>query len=168
MRAASPLGTAIVLGFGLGAFVDGIVFHQLLQWHAMLSARIPPETLSAKSLNMFWDGLFHAVAWVVTLAGVVRLWSLRARRPEPLPRAVLAGGLLAGWGIFNVAEGVLDHLVLGLHNVKENSDVALAWNLGFLAFSALLVAAGLALARRARPVPTRPVPVRDIVQQPVH
>ena len=28
----------IILGVGLGGFVDGIVLHQVLQWHHMLSS----------------------------------------------------------------------------------------------------------------------------------
>lgn len=27
----------LLLGLGLGGFVDGIAFHQILQWHHMLS-----------------------------------------------------------------------------------------------------------------------------------
>lgn len=40
---------AIVLGIGLGGFVDGIVLHQILQWHEMLSNKIPPDTLVNKA-----------------------------------------------------------------------------------------------------------------------
>src|SRR3712207_5211513 len=50
------LSSALVLGIGLGGFVDGIVLHQLLQWHEMISAKLPPTTYVAKSVNMFWDG----------------------------------------------------------------------------------------------------------------
>ncbi|HEU5099504.1 MAG TPA: DUF2243 domain-containing protein [Roseiflexaceae bacterium] len=39
-----PLSVAgIWLGLGLGGFFDGIVFHQILRWHHMLtSAGYPP------------------------------------------------------------------------------------------------------------------------------
>jgi hypothetical protein len=43
-----------------GGFVDGIVFHQVLQWHNMRSARLPPDNLLDTKIKMFWDGLFHA------------------------------------------------------------------------------------------------------------
>ena len=65
----------IVLGIGLGGFVDGIVLHQILQWHNMLSNWMPPTTLEAMHVNMVWDGLFHAVVWLVTLVGVLLLWN---------------------------------------------------------------------------------------------
>jgi predicted membrane protein DUF2243 len=58
---------AVLLGIGLGGFVDGIVLHQIFQWHHMLSNWIPPITMEAMHINMVWDGLFHAVVWLVTL-----------------------------------------------------------------------------------------------------
>jgi uncharacterized membrane protein len=55
--------------------------------------------------------------------------------------------LLAGWGVFNVVEGVIDHQLLGLHHVRDDLGAPIGWDLGFLAFGVLLVLAGLALAR---------------------
>lgn len=38
----TPLALAgTVLGIGLGGFVDGIAFHQIFQFHSMLSAELP-------------------------------------------------------------------------------------------------------------------------------
>ncbi len=38
----SPLIAAgLFLGLGLGGFVDGIALHQIVQWHHMLSSRVP-------------------------------------------------------------------------------------------------------------------------------
>jgi Predicted membrane protein (DUF2243) len=48
----------IVLGVGLGGFVDGITLHQIMQWHNMGSAVLPPTTMDAMAQNMVWDGLF--------------------------------------------------------------------------------------------------------------
>jgi len=56
------LGRAgLLLGIGMGGFLDGILFHQLLQVHNMLSNLYPPDTLVHLEINMFWDGLFHAL-----------------------------------------------------------------------------------------------------------
>lgn len=46
----------ILLGVGMGGFVDGIVLHQILQRHNMLSSVLPPSTLEAMHTNMLWDG----------------------------------------------------------------------------------------------------------------
>ena len=58
-----------------------------------------------------------------------------------------AGLLLAGWGAFNLVEGVIDHQILGIHHVRDDLGAPLGWDLAFLASGALLVAVGAALAR---------------------
>src|SRR3712207_4869647 len=81
----------ILLGVGLGGFVDGIVLHQVLQWHHMLTStdsdRIglpfyPADTVAGLRVNTFWDGLFHAVTWVAVVVGLGVLYS-RVRRTQP-------------------------------------------------------------------------------------
>jgi uncharacterized membrane protein len=145
-----PTMAAIILGIGIGGFIDGIVLHQILQWHEMLSNRLPPTTLVAKSVNMFWDGVFHAFTLLVVVTGIVLLWRL-GRRPN-LNRSgyLLAGGGLIGWGLFNLVEGIIDHQLLKLHNVREITDSPEAWNIGFLLFSLLLLAGGWGLVRRGQ------------------
>ena len=138
-----PLATcAMVLGIGAGGFVDGIVLHQVLQWHEMLSAKIPPVTLVAKSVNMFWDGIFHAFTLIVTVVGIILLWKLLHRKDIDTSGRVLAGGMLAGWAAFNIIEGIMDHHILKLHNVREITPNIEAWNYGFLGFSVLLLGIG--------------------------
>jgi hypothetical protein len=67
---ARGLRSGIVLGVGLGEFVDGILLYQLLQWHHMLSGTnhdrvglkyYNPDTVSGLEMNTLWDGVFHAV-----------------------------------------------------------------------------------------------------------
>lgn len=52
---------SVLLGLGLSGFFDGIVIHQLLQWHHMVSTVYPPDTLENLRLNTLADGFFHAV-----------------------------------------------------------------------------------------------------------
>jgi uncharacterized membrane protein len=104
----------VVSRIGVGGFIDGIVFHQLLQWHQMISAKFPPTTLNAKGVNMFWDGVFHLLMLATISAGIVLLWRLGQRRDVDKSGRLLAGGMLAGWGIFNIIEGVVDHQLLGM------------------------------------------------------
>jgi uncharacterized membrane protein len=145
---AFPLAPGVVLGIGLGGFVDGIVLHQILQWHHMLtSAGYPPTSVSNLTLNTLFDGLFHAATWIATAVGLVLLHQA-VRRHHTWSGSRLLGGMLIGWGAFNLVEGVIDHHVLGLHHVKENAANPLLWDLGFLVFGAALVAAGLSIARR--------------------
>jgi uncharacterized membrane protein len=126
--------------------VDGIVLHQLLQVHSMLSARLPRDTVANLEINMFWDGLFHAMTWAMTAAG---LWLLfrAGRRPDvPWSGRTLLGSMLAGWGLFNAVEGLIDHHVLHVHHVIERLGVS-AWDWAFVGSGILMIAAGWAIVR---------------------
>jgi uncharacterized membrane protein len=141
-----PLASAaIVLGLGLGGFVDGIVFHQVLQWHHMATSHADPTVAGDLGLNMRLDGLFHAATWLLVALGLALLHRAWRRADGPPDGRVLLGGLLAGWGIFNLVEGVVDHHLLGIHHVHPSG--ALAWDLAFLAFGAALVLGGWSVAR---------------------
>ena len=102
----------VLLGLGLGGFADGIVLHQLLQWHHMLtSAGYPPDSVENLKVNTTWDGLFHATTYIFVAAGLVVLW--RAGRIEH-PRwswRLLPATLLIGFGIFNLIEGLVNHQI---------------------------------------------------------
>ena len=148
---APLIAAALLLGAGLGGFVDGIVLHQILQWHNMLSAQLPPDTLVRAKVNMYWDGLFHAAVWVLTAIGLALLWQATGRPDVPRSSRTLWGGLLLGWGLFNVIEGIIDHEILNLHHVYEYTPHHLPADLAFLGFGAALLLAGAALLRAGRP-----------------
>jgi len=127
----------ILIGIGMGGFVDGIVLHQILQWHNMLSNWIPRTSMDAMRINMRWDGIFHAFVWLVTLAGILRLWKA-ARQGEPIPSGrAFAGQFLLGWGLFNLIEGMIDHQILQIHHVREVPGYTV-YNLTFLAIGGVL------------------------------
>jgi len=144
----TPLGPGIVLGIGLGGFFDGIVFHQLLQWHHMLSTtrRWPVTTMHGLKVNTLADGLFHTVTLVITLSGILWLWRAGRRPHDPWSPQLFYGALLAGWGAFNIVEGLVDHEVLGIHHVRSGPHHQL-WDILFLIWGALLIAAGMWLIR---------------------
>lgn len=146
MRMMTP---GAVLGFGLGGFVDGIVLHQILQWHNMGSAVLPPVTMHAMSRNMVWDGLFHAATWLVTVAGVWMLWADRGRSA---PRArLLLGQMIFGWGAFNLIEGIVNHHALQLHHVRDMPVHVPHYDWAFLLVAGVaLVVIGWVLAKPRR------------------
>jgi uncharacterized membrane protein len=150
-KVAPPRAPAFILGLGLGGFIDGIVFHQILQWHHMLTdtGDHPSNTVAGLEDNTLADGFFHLATWlcvsVATLL-IVRAWQRGELAP---PWRMHVGMLLAGWGAFNLVEGLVDHQLLGIHHVRDDLGAPLGWDLAFLAFGALLLAAGLALARQA-------------------
>ena len=140
------IAAGILLGTGLGGFVDGIVLHQILQWHNMLSSLRPPDDLVSMKVNMVWDGLFHAMTWIATAAGLTKLWRAGQRPDVPWSTPTFVGSLLLGWGLFNTIEGLLDHQLLGVHHVHPGAG-QLAWDLGFLAWGLLMIAGGWAAIR---------------------
>ncbi len=138
---------AIVLGLGIGGFFDGIVLHQILQWHHMVSTRNPPDTLADLRLNTVADGLFHAAAWIVTVVGIVLLARANGEARSRGGGRRLLGGILIGWGLFNLLDGVVDHHLLNLHHVRPGPN-ELLYDVGFLAWGAVMLVVGSALIRR--------------------
>jgi uncharacterized membrane protein len=126
------IAAGLLIGAGLGAFVDGIVFHELLQWHHLLSGRRDASDLVGLQVNMIWDGVFHACAWAMTAWGVGRLWvAARDHGAAPGAGGTVLGACLLGAGLFDVLEGVIDHHLLQIHHVHPGKG-ELAWDLGYL------------------------------------
>jgi uncharacterized membrane protein len=148
-RPRPPRAAAFLLGVGLGGFVDGIVLHQLLQWHHMLSdtPEAPLTTLEGLRTNTTADGLFHVATWVFVVLGTLLLVVAWRRHGAAPTWGDHTGGMLVGWGVFDVVEGLVDHQVLGIHHVRDDLGAPLAWDIGFLLFGVALVVGGLALQR---------------------
>jgi uncharacterized membrane protein len=141
----------VLLGIGLGGFLDGIVLHQILQWHHLLSSQgsYPVTTVAGLQVNTLWDGLFHAGTYIATIAGLFLLWSAARQTHAPWSSKRLIGMLLTGWGAFNLVEGIVNHQLLGIHHVNETAprEQWLWWDLAFLAWGAVMLLVGSALAR---------------------
>ena len=145
-----PVAAGILFGLGLGGFFDGIVLHQVLQWHHMLtSAGYPPDSVENLEVNTFFDGLFHLATYVFVVLGLAVLWRSAHRAHLWWSWKLLLGTLLIGFGLFNLVEGVVDHHLLGIHHVNETvpREQWIFWDLGFLAWGAVMVLGGRALYR---------------------
>lgn len=151
----SLLIAGILLGLGFAGFFDGIVLHQILQWHHMLSNVHPMHSLEDVKVNTLADGLFHLFSYGLTIAGVVMLWqSFSASRSElhqqsefPKSSQPLIGAILVGAGFFNFVEGLIDHQILGIHHVRSGSHY-IVWDMGFLILGASLIGLGILLIQR--------------------
>jgi uncharacterized membrane protein len=137
----------MLLGLGFGGFVDGILLHQILQWHHMLTSTgdHPATTIAGLETNTLWDGLFHLGTWIAAFVGLVMI-TTAIRNGFPGSSTYLFGLLLVGWGTFNVVEGLIDHHVLGIHHVRAGANQAL-YDVAFLAFGAALLVGGLMMSR---------------------
>lgn len=157
-RRSFPTAAGIFLGLGLGGFFDGIVLHQILQWHHLVSQPHPPTDLDALKLNTLWDGLFHAATYVFVAIGLLLLWRSAHRTHVRWSGRFLAGTLLIGFGLFNTVEGLVNHQILGIHHVNETvpREQWLAWDLGFIAWGLAMLYAGWRLHRGGRGPDTPP------------
>ena len=144
---------AVLLGLGLGGFVDGIILHQVLQWHHMLTATgdHPADTVAGLETNTLADGMFHVATWVLVVGGAVialRQWRRGTRAPH---WSASLGLVLIGWGLFNLIEGVINHHLLTIHHVRDDVVDPGWWDRGFLLSGVMLFGVGLLIYRR-RPV----------------
>src|SRR3954453_8415147 len=147
----NPRLPGFLLGIGLGGFVDGVLLHQVLQWHHMLTSTAghPATTVAGLKANTLADGLFHVLAWLFVATGsAMTIADWRSGRAAPGWRPWV-GMALAGWGALNPVEGLVDHQLLGIHHVRDDLGGPIGWDLGFLALGALLVGGGLLLSRWA-------------------
>lgn len=134
------IGSGLLFGVGLAAFVDEAVFHQLLHWHHFYDK-------ATTSVGLVSDGLFHAFGWFATVGSLFWLADLRRRaalRPVPW-----AAGVLLGAGAFQLYDGTIQHKLLRLHQIRYVEEVAVydwVWN----AIAVAMIAAGWALAARSR------------------
>ncbi|WP_369062371.1 DUF2243 domain-containing protein [Caulobacter sp. 73W] len=120
-------GPAIVIGVALSGFFDGILLHQILQWHHLLSlAEGAPKDIGFQVLA---DGLFHALMYAVAIAGLAWLWSARRHVSAPGAARWLFAGALIGFGGWNLADVGLFHWILNLHHVRLDTPDWLAWDL---------------------------------------
>jgi uncharacterized membrane protein len=145
-----PKVPAFLMGLGLGGFIDGIVLHQILQWHHVLTGDNggePMSTVAGLEANTLADGLFHVASWVLVATAMlltVRAWQRRELAP---PWRGHFGMLLASWGVFNLVEGLVNHQILGIHHLRDDLGAPLGWDLAFLGSGVVLIAIGFALAR---------------------
>lgn len=133
--------TGVLFGFGIIAFVDEAVFHQILHWHHFYDA-------STSAAGLVSDGLFHAFSWFATVASLFLFADLRRR--GTLDVRLWLGGILLGTGGFQLYDGLVQHKVLGLHQIRYGVDLLpydLLWN---GAAVVLLVAGALVVLARRR------------------
>ena len=147
-----PIAAGILFGLGLGGFFDGIVLHQVLQWHHMLSSWFPVNSIENLELNTRWDGIFHSTTYLFVIAGLFVLWRTAHRRHLYWSTKLLAGTMLIGFGAFNVVEGIIDHQLLGIHHVNERVDerYRIYWDIGFLVWGASMLVAGWYLMKQGQ------------------
>lgn len=146
---ASPrwfVGGSFLLGFGLGGLADGILLHQVLQWHNLVSDQVTNETLTGLRTNLFWDGVFHLSATALLVIGLLLLWRAWESRDHATGNlSAFVGLTLVGWGMFHVVDQLVFHELLNLHNIRQDAVNVGLYNWGFFAMGLVIAALGWAL-----------------------
>jgi uncharacterized membrane protein len=137
-----------VLGFALGGFFDGILLHQVLQWHHFLSL-VEGRPYQDLQVQILADGLFHIAVYVVAVLGLVLLW--RRGQERPADRVLLAWAVL-GFSVWQFVDVVVVHWVIGIHRVRVGVPSPLLWDIGWLAaFGLTTLLLGLWILRTVGP-----------------
>jgi len=137
---ARNLWSGILFGIGAIAFIDEAVFHQLLHWHHFYDR-------STTEVGLVSDGVFHAVSWFATIAGLFLLADLRRRHALHWGR--WTGGVLIGAGSFQLYDGTIQHKVLGLHQIRYVDDL-IVYDIVWHAVAIAMLVAGIVTVVRTR------------------
>lgn len=138
-----------LIGFALGGFADGILLHQVLQWHHLLSL-VPGAALRDIRVQILADGLFHVLMYGLAVLGLALLWRARRTFRGGATDLRLLGDAALGFCLWQVVDAVLFHWVLVIHRIRVDVADPLPWDLGWLAvFGLPSLLVGLWLRRSA-------------------
>jgi len=136
----TALRIGVILGGGVMGSIDEIIFHQLLRWHHFYDHR-------SQAWRIASDGLLHAVTLTLLAAGVMLLWAERGRLVRLGGAQPIWSGVLLGMGGFQLFDGIVDHKVLRLHQIRDDTDNLLAYDLVWNGVALGLLAGGWLLWR---------------------
>ncbi|GAK09836.1 OrfL2 protein [Geomicrobium sp. JCM 19038] len=134
------LWSGLLFGLGMVAFIDEVLFHQLLHWHHFYDK-------STTDVGLVSDGLFHAFSWFSTIASLFMLAGLRKNHNFWLKRWL--GGVFLGAGVFQLYDGVVQHKLMKIHQIRYVENVAVYdWIWGVVAVSMIILGSFLTLQTR--------------------
>ena len=140
---------SLLFGVGVGGLADGILLHQVLQWHSIASSRVPRDDLQSLQTNQMLDGFFHLATTLVLLVGFGLLWQgweQRARSTGNLPALLGLGAV--GWGVFHVFDHLVFHELLDLHDIRQDTEHVALYNWGFFTLGIALIGLGWLIVRK--------------------
>lgn len=140
LYAKRNMWTDILFGFGIVAFIDEAVFHQLLHWHHFYDK-------STTEIGLVSDGLFHAFSFFATIGSSFLLADLHRRHAFWLKRWI--GGIFLGAGVFQLYDGIIQHKLMRLHQIRYHVEIFpydLVWNIS----AVIMIVIGIALLYRTQ------------------
>ena len=130
--------SGLLFGGGIAAsIIDLFIFHLGLQWHHFYD-------LSTSEVALVSDGFFHAFGWFITVWGLFLLADIRRRGGGNWKR--WAGAVVLGIGAFQLLDGVLNHKILGIHQIRYGVDL-LMYDTVWIGSAVLFMVIGLPVLR---------------------
>ena len=120
-----------IIGFALGGFFDGILLHQVLQWHHFLSL-VEGETFRDLRTQILADGLFHVAVYLIAAVGLWLLWRARGGFSGSATDRVLLASALLGFSIWQFSDVVIFHWIIGIHRIRVGVPSPLLYDLGWM------------------------------------
>lgn len=134
------MASGFLFGCGIAAaLIDLFIFHLVLQWHHFYD-------LSTTGVALLTDGIFHAVAWFITVWGLFLLAGVRSRGRVHWRR--WTGAVITGVGFFQLFDAVVNHKILGIHQVRYDVDL-LPYDIAWIGSAILLALVGVWVLRRS-------------------
>ncbi|MCS5479562.1 DUF2243 domain-containing protein [Corynebacterium sp. YIM 101645] len=128
--------SGVLFGCGIaGSVIDLFIFHLGLQWHHFYD-------LSTTRVALTSDGFFHAFTWLITVWGLFLL--VDTRRRGPVRWGHWTGAVLMGVGFFQLFDGVVNHKILGIHQIRYGVDL-FVYDLVWIGSAVVVLLAGLAV-----------------------
>lgn len=139
----------LVLGAGFGGLADGIILHQILGWHHLIcyTVNCQPTSIGQLQRENTQDGFFHLALWLMLLVGITLLFRAPRHTDTTGKGWVLLGSMLAGCGLFNFLEGLINHQILGIHHVLPGNPHQFLFDMLYLANGVLFFLVGAWLVR---------------------
>lgn len=132
MRPTRPLLWAGgVIGFALGGFFDGILLHQVLQWHHFFSL-VPGERWRDLRNLIVMDGVYHVAVYAIAALGLSMLWRARGGFAESGADRRLLGAASLGFTAWQFVDVIVFHWIVGIHRIRVDVPNPLAWDIGWL------------------------------------
>jgi uncharacterized membrane protein len=129
-----------LLGVGMMAAVDEIIFHQVLAWHHFYDGSTP-------ALGLLTDGLLHTAELLFLVAGFFMIAQLRGQ--QVFSGLAARAGFFMGAGGFQLFDGLINHKVLRLHQIRYGVDNLLAYDIAWNLTAALMLLTGIVLSHFA-------------------
>lgn len=139
--ASRNLWSGVLFGLGMVAFLDEALFHQILGWHHFYDK-------STTEIGLLSDGLFHAFSWFATVGSLFMVADLRRRNGFWLKRWY--GGVLLGAGGFNLYDGLVQHKIFRVHQIRYDTDHLFLYDVVWNSIAAVILIIGIIVTLKTR------------------